>query len=122
MRSYAELEALKLALAIPEATTGQDARLSLALVLATSWVDHFLGLEPVEDGDLWDPDGELEVEDGVPAARVSATVAAGVRFYKSPDVPFGVAGGIGDLAVYVSRSIPEAEVILLGHREAWGIA
>ena len=50
-----------------------------------------------------------------------ATIAAAVRFYKSPDVPFGVAGG-WDMATYVRMSIPDVDLLLLGQRERFGIA
>lgn len=122
MRTYASLAALKGELGIPDASTAQDAQLALALVAGAAWVDHRRGIEPTEGDDTWtgDPD-ELVLEEDAPAGVVAAAIVAAVRFYKSPDVPFGVAGGLGDLAVYVSRTIPEAEVLLLGHRSAWGI-
>jgi hypothetical protein len=122
MRTYASLAALKDALGIPTATTAQDERLALALVGATAWVDHRLGTEPDTPDETWtgDPD-DLAVVTDPDAAYVAATIAAAVRFYKSPEVPFGSAGGLGDMAVYVSRSIPEAEMILLGKRQSWGV-
>lgn len=128
MRTYATLDALKTRLGLPSSTTAVDERAALALVTATAWVDHYLGTEVTPD-DVWsvpdDPDDwddELEVDDTATAAMVGATLVVAVRFYKSADVPFGIASGLGDLAMYVSRSIPEAETMLLGHRELWGIA
>lgn len=123
MRTYASLASIKLALGIPSADTAQDARLALALVVGTAWVDTKLGLTIETPDTEWtgDPD-DLAVVSEPESAYVSATIVAATRFAKSSDVPFGVAGGLGDMAVHVSRSIPEAELILMGHHEEWGIA
>jgi len=51
-----------------------------------------------------------------------ATLVAAARFLRSGDIPFGVAGGLGDLAIRVYASIPEAEMHLLGLHESWGVA
>lgn len=96
-------------------------RRELALLLATRWVAYRIGI-PVTD-ELLDPTAPAGGVTVVPA-RASwalATLTAAVRFYKSPDVPWGVAGG-WDEAVYVRQSMPEVELQLLGQRELWGIA
>lgn len=95
-----------------------DDRLALALVMASRWVDYVMTGE-ADTAPLPDP---LTVE-LVPQAvgiRQATLVAAG-RFLRSADIPFGVAGGLGDLAVYVRSDIPEAEMHLVGHRSSWGI-
>lgn len=52
----------------------------------------------------------------------AATLVAAARFLRSADVPFGVAGGLGDLAIRIYADIPEAELHLFGLRESWGVA
>ena len=106
-----------------------DLRINTALVLASRWVDAYLGwsnvMSPADeydwtDPDLWDSDPLVVVE--CPTAVRQATIAAAVRFYKSPEVPWGVAGGLGDMAVYVKTSMPEVGLMLMGLRNTWGIA
>lgn len=99
--------------------TGLDDRLDLALLIASRWVDYRTGTT-VDQAAVTAP-YTLTVVASQPAVK-QATISAATRFYKSPDVPFGVAGGLGDLAVYIKSSIPEAELLLLGHRVSWGIA
>lgn len=50
-----------------------------------------------------------------------ASLVAATRFLRSPDVPFGVAGGLGDLAIRIYADIPEAELHLTGLHQSWGI-
>lgn len=101
--------------------TGQDDRLSAALILASRWVDYHLG-NSVTDHDVdWTAPYTLNVQDCRPSIH-SATLAAAVRFYKSPEVPWGVAGGLGDVAAYVKTTMPEVALMLLGQRHSWGIA
>jgi hypothetical protein len=107
--------------AIIGANAGGQTRRALSLLLATRWVAYRIGV-PVTD----DPPADVEVEPTVqlvaaPYAVRQATLAAAVRFYRSPDVPFGVAGG-WDEAVYVRMSMPEVELLLFGQRQRWGIA
>jgi hypothetical protein len=101
--------------------TGQDDRLTVALILASRWVDYHLGKTVTDDVVDWTAPITLDVVDSRPSVHL-ATIAAAVRFYKSPDVPWGVAGGLGDVATYVKTTMPEVALILLGQREAWGIA
>lgn len=99
----------------------QIRRRELALIMATRWVAYRIGV-PVTDDPL-DPDVPSVGVDAIaaPASWTAATLAAAVRFYKSPDVPWGVAGG-WDEAVYVRTAMPEVELILFGQRQRWGIA
>jgi len=100
--------------------TGQDDRLATALILASRWVDYTLG-KAVDDHEIdWEDPITLVVVECRPAIH-QATIAAAVRFYKSPEVPWGAAGGLGDTATYVRTKMLEVELILLGQREAWGI-
>lgn len=101
--------------------TGQDDRLTVALILASRWVDYHLGKTVADHVVDWTAPITLDVVDSRPSVHL-ATIAAAVRFYKSPDVPWGVAGGLGDVATYVKTTMPEVALILLGQREAWGIA
>ena len=101
---------------------GQDERVQRAVILASRWVDHKLGtMTQAEEVDYSDP--ITLVHAARPVGVVSATIQAAVRFYRSPDLVLGVAGGLGDLAVRItSVTIPDAELMLLGHRTTWGIA
>lgn len=105
------------------AVTGEanERRLALALLVASRHVLYVLGYAFTDAPIPADP-APLEVVpvDVAPAWR-SATIAAAVRYYKSPDVPFGVAGG-WDMATYVRQSIPDVDMQLVGERVAFGIA
>lgn len=122
---YAEPDALAAAVGLP---SGNDEKLIVALVLASRWVDEYLGRDGLSAADEYDFTDDAWYEASAvtvlecPAAVRLATIAAGVRFLKSPDVPWGVAGGLGDMAVYVKTRMPEVELMLMGLRESWGIA
>src|SRR4029453_12010309 len=85
---------LRTALALP-GTPGPvlDRRVAIALVVATRHVLDVLGYDfsnavlPADPAPLDVTAGDVDGKWGPP------TTAAAVRFYKSPDVPFGVAGG-----------------------------
>lgn len=98
--------------------SGLNDRLDMALLIASRWVDYRIGNTVTQD-DV-QPPVTLTVVNCQPAVH-QATLAAATRFYKSTDVPFGVAGGLGDAAVYIKTYIPEAEMLLLGQRTSWGI-
>jgi len=105
---------------------GNALRLNLALLVATRHVLHVLGYTIVGtdlDAEIPpSPDPLVIVPVAVPFATWrAATIAAAVRFYKSPEVPFGVAGG-WDMATYVRQSIPDVDMMLIGERVAFGIA
>ena len=76
----------------------------------------------------WDVDpedwtGEWSIsQENCTARERQATIAVAVRILKSPDVPWGAAGGLGDVAVYVKNRMPEVELMLLGFRQSWGVA
>lgn len=99
-----------------------ERRLAVALLVATRHVLHVMGYSIDEDVTIPPDPAALDVS--VVPVRSSwrqATIAAAVRFYKSPEVPFGVAGG-WDMATYVRMSIPDVDLLLLGQRERFGIA
>lgn len=97
-----------------------DARLDMTLIAATRWVRYRVG-DDVADGDddLTAP-YDLDVIATTPAKK-AATLAAATRFWKAPDVPFGVAFG-GEYGISIKTSIPEADVLLFGQRTDWGFA
>lgn len=101
--------------ALPDA---QEPRLALALIAATRWVGYRVGVE-VTDDELLAP-YTIEAVECRPAWK-AACLAAAVRFMKSADAPFGVTG-VGEYGMSVKTSIPEAEVLLFGQREAFGFA
>jgi hypothetical protein len=102
------------------AGAAQDDRLTTCAILGSRYVDAVTGT-PVELDDAMPPYA-IEVVPCPPAWRLAALTAA-VRYSKSPDLPFGAVGGLGDMAVYVrGTSIPEVDLILTGHRFSWGIA
>ena len=113
---YASRAELASALGVSGAS-GLDDRLDLALIAGSRWVDYYLGTAVTEE-DVTAPYTLSVVACNV--AEKAATLAAASRFYKSADVPFGVVGGLGDYAVRVQRSIPEAEAILFGLRTEFG--
>jgi len=124
MKTYASLAMLKSKLAIPAANTDRDDELALALVAGTRAIDYRIGDLDVEADDVWtgDPD-DLELATGVKSNVVLATLAAAVRFTKSAEVPFGVAG-MNDQGVvaYVRSSMPEVDILLAEATESWGLA
>jgi hypothetical protein len=99
----------------------QDDRLTTVAILGSRYVDGITGTPVVPELDAFPP-YTVAVVPCPPAWRLAA-LAAAVRFSKSPDLPFGAVGGLGDVAVYVRGTIiPEADLILTGHRTSWGVA
>jgi len=99
-----------------------DPRLAAAAVAGSLWVAARVGatLEAPVVGD----DIGILTRATVDARWSNAARIAALRFLRSKDAPFGVMGGMGDLAVRVSMDIPEAKLALQGARvepEAWGI-
>ena len=97
-----------------------DDRLDMTLIAATRWVMYRVGVDVADDDDDLEAPYTLTVVATTPA-RKAATLAAATRFWKAPEVPFGVAG-FGEYGVSVKTSIPEADVLLLGQREDFGFA
>jgi hypothetical protein len=101
-----------------------DNRLKMALWVASTWVRQYLGINDPDwsSQDIdWSYDWDVsEVE--CPAYLKTATIAAAVRILKAPDVPWGAAGGLGDVAVYVKNRLPEVELMLMGRKQSWGVA
>lgn len=121
MKTYASLADLKRRLSITGDTFDDD--LALALVTATRYVDLETGSE-ADGEDAWTGSADdLALASTPTAALVNTTLHVAIRFYKSADVPFGVAGMTDQgMVAYVRSSIPEAQLMLLGQRTAWGIA
>ena len=114
---YASVEELRALVGAGDSSTLTD-RLGWTLIAASRWVDYRT-VEDVTDDDVTAPYTLTVV--ATTAGRKAATLAAATRFYKAPDVPFGVFGS-GEYAVTVKTSIPEAEVLLLGQRDTFGFA
>jgi hypothetical protein len=110
--SEAELNAI-----LGREPSAHDERTVGALVAASRWVDYRIGVDFTDDP-ITSPVAITVVPST--AAIHAATLVAAVRFYKGPDVPFGVAGQ--DLTAYVRTGIPDAELALLGQRQSFGIA
>jgi hypothetical protein len=110
--SEAELNAI-----LGREPSAHDERTVASLVAASRWVDYRIGVT-ITDDPITIP-YTIAVVAASPAVH-AATLVAAVRFYKGPDVPFGVAGQ--DLTAYVRTGIPDAELALLGQRQSFGIA
>lgn len=92
-------------------------RLDLACLLGTGYVDTYV-TGTVLDTDLASP-YTVEVVACPPAFRAAAILAA-VRFLAAKDVPFGVVN-VGEYGKVIG-SIPEADLLLRGHRAEVGLA
>jgi hypothetical protein len=107
------------ALGVGEAE-GLDDRVRLALVQASRIWQRLEG-EVVGDDPMTSP-YEVTV---VPASAevISAVIKMAVRFYRDPDVPFGILAA-GDTGLAVRQVFPEIAPYLYGRRtrNAWGIA
>jgi hypothetical protein len=117
--SYAPMSDLDAALAATTTDPGTVERRSLALLVGTRYVAYRVGGR-LDELAISYPVGTITVVDARPAWR-TATVAGAVRFMKSAEVPFGVAGG-WDMATYVRQTIPDVDLLLYGQRSAFGIA
>ncbi len=100
---------------------GDTNRLGMALLVATRWVLHRLGYTFTDTELPADPAAITVTPVAVRSSWRQATIAAAVRFYKSPEAPFGVLGGF-DMATYVRMSIPDVDMLLLGERMRFGVA
>lgn len=70
--------------------------------------------------DYWEP----EAPDPEPEPTASLSEAAlllAVSTYKGPDAPYGVAAVFDVGGIYVARSNPNYERLLVGARQSWGI-
>lgn len=100
---------------------GQDARVAACCVLGSLWLDFYLGGDPTVPA--WDDSPTVVRAEGTTYPQQHGALLLAERLFRSPDVPFGVAGGLGDLAVRVySLTVPEAELAALGLRQSWGVA
>lgn len=101
-------------------TVGLDDRVRLALVMASRVWLRAVG-EPVGDDPMTSPYEVTEV--AASAEVVAAVVKMGVRFYRDPDVAFGILAA-GDTGLAVRRVFPDLAPYLFGRRRgnAWGLA
>jgi hypothetical protein len=99
---------------------GLDDRVRLALVMATRVWLRAVG-DPVGDDPMTPPYSVTTVP--ASAEVVQAVIKMGVRFYRDPDVAFGILQA-GEIGVAVRRVFPELTPYLFGRRRgnAWGLA
>jgi hypothetical protein len=102
---------------LAETTPGLSAeRADRALAAASDYVDAVcFGVAPVAPA----PDS---FSDPVPARVVQATLVAAARFARDPEAPYGTIGGIGEVPVYAKGQVPDADKLLLGLRQSFGLA
>ncbi len=105
--------------------TGQDDRINEVAIAATIAVRFHLGLE--DDPDT--PWADVPVEHPAvltvvpaPAAYTQACRIASARLWAAEAAPFGVLGGLGDLATRPGFLTPELEVVLQGYRQGFPVA
>lgn len=101
-------------------SVGLDDRVRLALVMATRVWLRAVG-DPVGDDPMTPPYTVTTVP--ASAEVVSAVIKMGVRFYRDPDVAFGILAA-GDTGLAVRRVFPDLSPYLFGRRRgsAWGVA
>lgn len=61
-------------------------------------------------------------QDPVPARVVQATLVAAARFARDPEAPWGTVGGIAEVPIYAKGQVPDADKLLLGLRQSFGLA
>lgn len=118
--SYVSTEDVAAAVGITLGETPDEVlldRISLAALLGTAYVDMSVS-GTVLTAELTAPYTVTAVA-CPPAYRAAATVAA-VRYLSAKDVPFGVVS-VGEYGKVIG-SIPEADMLLRGHRTDWGLA
>ena len=98
-----------------------ERRVAMALLTATRYVLFKLGYSFADEPIPADPAPLTVTPVAVRASWHDACLIAAVRYWNSPSTPFGVTAG-WDLAAYVRWSIPDADLVLLGERQRWGIA
>lgn len=98
--------------------TGGSDFVALCCILGTQWVKARVGV-PLDTDPVADAPVEV-VYEPTTIGRRQAALSAAVRFYNSPQAPFGVLGS-GDAMAYVSgKGIPEADLALAGERTEAG--
>lgn len=91
-------------------------RADLALQAASDYVDA------VCFGVARPPDLQEHFDDPAPARVVTATLIAAARFARDPEGPWGTVGGIGEVPIYAKGQVPDADKLLLGLRQSFGLA
>ena len=118
-RSYVTEAEVRDVLAI---ATGQDERVLETAIAATLLVDQKVGGTLPEGWDnVLEHPVTLSIIPAVAQIR-QATLLYAARVWASAGVPFGVLGGFGENSDRTPMSVPEADVLLLGLRETWGVA
>lgn len=93
--------------------------LARAVVIGSRWVGAKVPAAVLEDQDSdMDPAGTVELVDGQPSWQQAALIVA-VRSYRGPEAVFGFLGA--DVATAVRSYIPDAELVLFGQVQSWGI-
>lgn len=92
-----------------------EARINASLIAGSRYVDRIIGnvVEEVEQTPPYEP---LQIT-CPPAWTLAATMAA-VRFYRGAEATFGVVGfGGTGASVYARSTLPEVDLVLIGHRQ-----
>lgn len=119
--SYCSTNDVANAVGVPLDTVVADSvladRLMLAALLGSGYVDTYLS-GTVADTDLTPPYTVTTV--ACPPSFRAAAIVAAARFFSAKDIPFGVVS-VGEYGKVIG-DIPEANLILRGHRTETGIA
>ena len=112
MADWPDAAAVKRRLGITNASTEQDADVTLALDAAIEQVLFDVGRDPDVDS------GEV-----VPTPSLSAAaLLLAVSCFKAPDAPYGIAAIFDTGGLYVARDHPSYQRLLVGARETFGVA
>ena len=90
-----------------------DDAVDLFIATAATYVDSFAGTS-FADAEVWPT---------VPPGATRATLTLAVRYYKRPDMPFGVAGSpdlVGE--INLSETDPDIAAMLAGLRQLYPMA
>ena len=112
MADWPDAAAVKRRLGITNASTEQDADVSLALDAAIEQVLFDVGRDPDEDS------GEVVPTPSLAAAALLLAVSC----FKAPDAPYGIAAVFDTGGLYVARDHPSYQRLLVGARETFGVA
>lgn len=117
MADWPTVDELKAALGVTVASPAQGALLDRALAAAIEQVEL-----DVMGGDQVDVDERFVDTMGEPSASLAqAALLLAVATSKAPDAPFGIAGVFEVGAMYVARSNPNYQRLLVGSRQSFGI-
>lgn len=117
---YTSVAAVKAVLAIPDADTAKDQRITQAIIAAESTLDLHMNQA------LVDRSGTLNPElDALPAAWSETAKATSVGIYKSSEAPFGSAGSddwLGTISVpQIVAETVRRNPLMLGWQVGFGV-